>query len=65
VRAAFHPLHLLALGEALADNGVHRRFRQTRGDALAGPEPLAVVDQAARVRPDINGEFVYRLGEFA
>ena len=29
MRAAFGPLHLLALGEALADNGIHRGLGQT------------------------------------
>ena len=61
VRTALRPLHLLALGEVLTDDGVHRRFRQARRDTLAGPEALAVVDQASRVRPDIDGEFVDRL----
>ena len=37
------PLHLLALGEALADHRVDYAFGPGREDALAGAEPLAVV----------------------
>ena len=48
------PLHLLALGEALADHRVDRAFGHGGRDALAGAEPLAVVDQAAGVRPDVG-----------
>lgn len=35
VRAAFRPLHLLAFGEALADDGVHAGFRQ--GQEIRSP----------------------------
>ena len=38
--AAFGPLHLLALGEALADDSVHRGLRQAGGDSFAGAVPL-------------------------
>src|SRR5690349_18459599 len=44
VRTAWSPLHLLLLGRPLAHHGVDRRLPEGRGDALAGPEPLTVVD---------------------
>jgi len=49
---------LLTLGEALADDGVHRAFGQAGRDALAGAVSLAVVDQAAGVAGDVDGELV-------
>jgi hypothetical protein len=64
MRAAFRPLHLLAFGKALADDGVHRGFRQARGDAFTRTESLAVIDQAADVGRNINGEFLEGAGKF-
>jgi hypothetical protein len=40
------PLHLLALGETLADDGIHRGFRDARGNRFAGAVPLSIIDQA-------------------
>ena len=56
------PLHLVAFGKALADDGVDRGFRQARRDAIASSQPLAVIDQASSDIPgadflDIQGEF--------
>jgi len=65
VGTAFGPLHLLTLGEALADDGVHRAFGQAGGDALAGAVSLAIVDQAASVAGDVDGELMGGTHEFA
>ena len=65
VGAAPGPLHLLALGKALADHRVDRALGYRRRDALASAEPLAVVDQAAGVRPDVDCELLRRPGELA
>lgn len=65
VRAARRPLHLLTLGKALADHGIHRGLGQARGDTLAGAKPLAIIDQAAPVARDVDREFADRPGEFA
>ena len=62
---AFGPLHLLTLGEALADDRIHRGLCQTRGDSLAGAVPLAVVDQAVGVACDVDGELMRRTGKLA
>ncbi len=58
------PLRLLALGEALADHRVDRALGHRRRDALARPEPLAVVDEAAGVRRDVDGKLLRRRVEF-
>jgi len=59
------PLHLLALGETLADHRVDRALGHGRRDALAGAEPLAVVDQAASIGRDVDRELMGRPGELA
>lgn len=55
---ALGPLHLLTLGEALADDGIDCALGQAGGDALARTEPLAIVDQAAGVAGDIASELM-------
>ena len=48
------PLHLLLLGKALADDGIHRRLDKSRGDPLTGPIALTVVDQAHQVNGTVT-----------
>ena len=48
------PLHLLLLGKAPADDGFHRCPNESRGDPLARPVALAIVDQARPVAGNVN-----------
>ena len=54
VRASDRPAHLLALGQALADNRIHGRFRQGGSDAEPGSVALAVVDDRTAIGSDIR-----------
>ena len=63
--AALGPLHLLALGEALADHRVHCGLCQARGNAFAGAVSLAVVDQAGSIAADVDGKIMSGTGELA
>ncbi len=65
VRSATRPLHLLSLGKTFADHGVHRGLDEGRRDSFAGPVSLAVVNEAAGIRGDVDAELVGSLGEFA
>jgi hypothetical protein len=49
-------LHLLVLGKTLADHRIHRRLDKGRGDPLAGPVSLAIVDRAGLIVGDIDLE---------
>jgi hypothetical protein len=64
VRAAPAPLHLLLLGKALADHGIHRRLDKSRGDPLTGPVALSIVDQATLIAGDIDLELPHGRPEF-
>jgi hypothetical protein len=59
------PLHLLLLGKALADDRVHRCFDKSRGDTLAGPVALAIVDQATLIAGDVDLELPHGDPELA
>lgn len=59
------PLHLLLLGEALADDGVDGRLDEGRGYPFSRPVVLAVVDQAGVVCSDIGSEFADRRQELS
>jgi hypothetical protein len=59
------PLHLLALGEALADDGIHRGFRDGRRNRFARAVALAIIDQAVEVGFDIYTELVGGPRDFA
>jgi hypothetical protein len=52
------PLHLLALGETLANHSVHRGFREARRNRFARTVALAIIDQAVEVGFDIDAELV-------
>ena len=56
VGAAFGPLHLLALGEALADDRIHRGFRQTENvpDSL-----LAHLSPLGWEHVNLTGDYVW------
>ncbi|MBV8362470.1 MAG: hypothetical protein JO189_31735 [Deltaproteobacteria bacterium] len=58
MRATRCPLHPLALGETLADDGIHRGFRDGRGNRLARAVALAIIDQAVEVGLDVDTELV-------
>jgi hypothetical protein len=58
-------LHLLPLGRALADGGIHRRLDESQGDLRPGPVALAIVDEARLVAGDINFELPHGRPEFA
>ena len=53
MRAARCPLHLLALGETLANDGIHRGFRNARRNRFARAVALAIIDQAVKVGFDV------------
>jgi hypothetical protein len=53
------PLHLLLLGKALADDGIHRRLDKGRGDTLTGSVALAIVDLAGLIAGDVDSELPY------
>ena len=63
--AARCPLHLLALGETLADHRVHRGFREARRNRFARAIPFSIIDQAVEVGFDIYTELVGDPGKFA
>src|SRR5215831_19450717 len=58
MRAARRPLHLLALGETLADYGIHRGFRDARRNPFARTIALAIINQAVEVGFDVDTELV-------
>jgi hypothetical protein len=60
VSAAPYPLHLLLLGEPLAEHRVHRALDEGGRDPLPNPEPLAVVDDTAGVLGKVDRELVRR-----
>src|SRR5215831_1956018 len=65
MRATRCPLHLLALGETLADYGIHRGFRDGRRNRFARAVALAIIDQAVEVGFDVYTELVGGPGKFA
>lgn len=56
MRSAFGPLHLLTLGESFADEGIDGALRHSRGDTLARSVSFSIVDEAAGVVVNIDGE---------
>ena len=63
MRAAPGPAHRLPFGEPLGDDLVDRALHKTRRDPLARSEPLAIIDEAARVAAYVDPELAHRGGK--